>query len=234
MLYLLIFVALILLILIHEAGHLAAARLVGIPVAEFSFGFGPRVWSRRRRGTAYSLRAVPLGGFVLPAMEPQDFRRLPLLRRLAYFLGGPLVNWIAALPLLAADEIGARGLSLHTLLVAPVQRACELSGQILGFLPALLTQPEALSGPLGILAAGAEAAEGGAGLVSVAVLSLSLAVMNLLPIPGLDGGQILLAVVEDGFPQAARLRVPLTLAGAALLVTVTVYASLHDLARIWG
>ena len=70
-----------LLILIHEAGHFAAARLAGIPVAGFAVGFGPRVWSRRRGGTEYSLRAFPLGGFVVPAVEGvENFRATPLGR----------------------------------------------------------------------------------------------------------------------------------------------------------
>jgi len=56
-----------LLILVHEAGHLAAAQWTGIPVEGFSVGFGPKVWARRWSLTEYSLRAFPLGGFVMPA-----------------------------------------------------------------------------------------------------------------------------------------------------------------------
>src|SRR5215208_1519999 len=100
--YVAILVLLGLLILIHELGHLAVAKLVGIPVAEFAVGFGPRIWSRRRGGTEYSLRAFPLGGFVLPALAGHDeLRAIPLARRLAFFLGGPLANLAAAVPLFA-------------------------------------------------------------------------------------------------------------------------------------
>ncbi len=67
-----------LLIAIHETGPLAAAKLLRIPVAEFSVGFGPRLASRFWNGTEYSLRALPLGGFVLPATE---FSAYPLPRR---------------------------------------------------------------------------------------------------------------------------------------------------------
>src|SRR4029079_19446414 len=108
-----------LLILVHEAGHLAAAKLVGIPVAGFSWRFGPRLWSRRRGRTEYALRAVPLGGFVLPAAEdPDEFRALPLGRRIVFFLGRPLANLGFCLPLLAFDAI-QRGLSLANVLVSP-------------------------------------------------------------------------------------------------------------------
>ena len=64
--YLGMFALLSLLIVIHELGHLIAARLGGIPVAGFSVGFGPKLWARRWGQVEYALRALPLGGFVAP------------------------------------------------------------------------------------------------------------------------------------------------------------------------
>ena len=59
-----IFIAvLIVLILVHEIGHFAAARLTGVKVEEFGIGFPPRLFSFKRGETLYSLNAVPLGGF---------------------------------------------------------------------------------------------------------------------------------------------------------------------------
>ncbi|MBC7289105.1 MAG: site-2 protease family protein, partial [Armatimonadetes bacterium] len=58
-------------IFFHEAGHFLAARLLGVGVEEFAIGFGPVLWSRRRKGTLYSIRALPFGGFVrIAGMEP--------------------------------------------------------------------------------------------------------------------------------------------------------------------
>lgn len=51
-------------ILVHELGHFVAARLVGITVEEFSIGMGPKLWSKIRNGTTFSIRAFPVGGFV--------------------------------------------------------------------------------------------------------------------------------------------------------------------------
>ncbi|KXK26654.1 MAG: Regulator of sigma-E protease RseP [candidate division WS6 bacterium OLB20] len=60
-----IFVLLIgLLILIHELGHFLAARRAGIVVQEFAIGFGRTLWSRRRGDTTFSLKLIPLGGYV--------------------------------------------------------------------------------------------------------------------------------------------------------------------------
>lgn len=53
-----------LLIWIHELGHFLAAKKVGIVVKEFSIGFGPLLAKTRKKETQYSLRLIPLGGFV--------------------------------------------------------------------------------------------------------------------------------------------------------------------------
>ncbi len=58
------FVALSVLVLIHEFGHFIMARRAGIKVEEFGLGFPPRVWSRKKGETVYSLNAIPIGGFV--------------------------------------------------------------------------------------------------------------------------------------------------------------------------
>ena len=62
------------LIVLHECGHFVLARRNGVRVNEFSVGFGPKllVWTSRRTGTQYSLRALPIGGFC--AMEGEDSR----------------------------------------------------------------------------------------------------------------------------------------------------------------
>lgn len=55
---------LILSVSLHEWGHMYFAKKFGAAVPEFSIGFGPLLWKKVRRGTQYSLRAIPLGGFV--------------------------------------------------------------------------------------------------------------------------------------------------------------------------
>ena len=55
-----------LLIFIHELGHFIVARACGVKVLEFAIGMGPKLfsWKGKKRGTVYSLRLLPLGGFV--------------------------------------------------------------------------------------------------------------------------------------------------------------------------
>jgi regulator of sigma E protease len=60
------------LILVHEWGHFAAAKWVGIQVPRFSLGLGPRVWGFRRGETEYVISAIPLGGYVKMAGMEDD------------------------------------------------------------------------------------------------------------------------------------------------------------------
>ena len=51
-------------ILVHEFGHFAAAKLLGVRVEVFSIGFGKRLLGFRRGDTDYRISALPLGGYV--------------------------------------------------------------------------------------------------------------------------------------------------------------------------
>ncbi|MFC1873089.1 RIP metalloprotease [Chloroflexota bacterium] len=62
-------VVLMVVVLAHEAGHFFTARAFGVKVLEFGIGFPPRLISFMRKGTRYSLNAIPLGGFVKMAGE---------------------------------------------------------------------------------------------------------------------------------------------------------------------
>lgn len=99
------------LVLLHEAGHLLAARALRMRVEVFSLGFGPALLSYRGRQTEYRLSLVPLGGYVRIAGmglgddspdDPASFRARPLWQRLAVLLAGPLLNWLLAFGLLAS------------------------------------------------------------------------------------------------------------------------------------
>ena len=57
-------------IAIHELGHFTVAKLCGIQVNEFSIGMGPALWKKIYKGTQYSLRALPVGGYV--ALEGEE------------------------------------------------------------------------------------------------------------------------------------------------------------------
>ena len=53
----------ILLIVVHEGGHMLSAKLCGVRVNEFSVGMGPLIYKKQKGETQYSVRAVPIGGY---------------------------------------------------------------------------------------------------------------------------------------------------------------------------
>jgi len=76
--YILLFIVFLsLLVVVHEAGHLSAAKIFKVYCHEFSVGFGPKIFSvKRKKGeTKFSLRAVPFGGFV--SMYGESEQELP-------------------------------------------------------------------------------------------------------------------------------------------------------------
>jgi regulator of sigma E protease len=96
-------VVLVILIFIHELGHFLAARLVGIKVDEFGLGFPPRIWSKKKGETLYSLNALPLGGFVKLAGEygtadtrPGTFAAANVWRRIFVVVAGVIMNFALA------------------------------------------------------------------------------------------------------------------------------------------
>lgn len=91
------------LILIHEGGHFFAAKLCKVMVNEFSIGFGPVIWKKQGKQTKYTLRLVPLGGFVNLEGEEErsekegSFSKASLPKRMAIILAGAIVNIVFAL-----------------------------------------------------------------------------------------------------------------------------------------
>ena len=68
--YLIAILLFLVLIVIHEFGHFIAAKLLGVRVNEFAVGFGPKLFSKQKGETKYSLNLIPLGGYC--AMEGED------------------------------------------------------------------------------------------------------------------------------------------------------------------
>lgn len=66
------FIILSILVFIHELGHYAVARWIGVHVEEFGFGLPPRIWGKKVGRTIYSINWLPIGGFVKLAGEDES------------------------------------------------------------------------------------------------------------------------------------------------------------------
>ena len=92
-----------LVIFVHELGHLISAKKTGIGVYEFSIGFGPKIASFVFKGTRYSIRIIPFGGFIRlagmdeeaggPKCSPEEsYYNKPVLSRIITIASGPFMN----------------------------------------------------------------------------------------------------------------------------------------------
>jgi len=92
----------LLVIALHEFGHFIVAKAVGVRVNEFSIGMGPSIYNKQKGETQYSIRALPIGGYV--AMEgeeensndPRSFGNVSVGRRMAVVLAGAAMNFVLA------------------------------------------------------------------------------------------------------------------------------------------
>ena len=97
-------------ILVHEFGHYAAAKLLGVRVEQFAIGFGKRLIGFRKGETDYRINALPLGGYVKMSGEnpmdsrtgdPGEFMSHPRWHRFLIAIAGPSMNILLAIGLLA-------------------------------------------------------------------------------------------------------------------------------------
>lgn len=92
-------------VLVHELGHYIAARLMGVRVEVFSFGFGKRLVGKKIGGTDFRLSLIPLGGFVKMAgeeeydpenLKPYEFHAKNRGQKIFILLMGPVMNLFLA------------------------------------------------------------------------------------------------------------------------------------------
>ncbi len=115
-------VTLTVIIAVHEFGHYLTARLLGMKVLEFAFGFPPRLWAIRHAGIDYSINAIPFGGFVRilgqedfsiqqpGAGEAGSFTSKPWWAQAIVLVAGVTMNMVLAIVLLTIALVsGATG-----------------------------------------------------------------------------------------------------------------------------
>jgi membrane-associated protease RseP (regulator of RpoE activity) len=81
-------------LLIHELGHLAAARVCSVAVTEFGLGWGSKVFGLKVGEVEYKLHALPIGAYV--RLDMAELQRRPLSQQVLILLAGINVNLIAS------------------------------------------------------------------------------------------------------------------------------------------
>ena len=232
--YLIVFVLINFLILIHELGHFIAAKLSNIPIERFSIGFGPKLWSFQKGQTEYRLSALPIAGYVLPKIQNEDdFFQIAPSRRIVFALGGPLANVILSIICLGFLNVLTTGFSFYAILLYPFVQIIKITSQLLYALPGLFSNPSQLAGVIGIVAIGGQFVAGDfLRILNLAVmLNINLAILNLLPILPLDGGKIVFCLLERIHRSLLKLRLPLTVTGWVLLLGLISYVTVIDVCR---
>ncbi len=143
------------------------------------------------------------------------------------------------------DDVGLLKLPIHLALIQGAISAKDVTVQtaesLSGFFGSVLrgkADLNSVSGPVGIASVGAGAVKDGfaAAAFLTALISINLALMNLLPIPGLDGGRLLIIIIESIIrrPVAPKVVGYLSIAGFALIILLMVAVTYHDIAKLVG
>ena len=110
-------VAILISVILHEAGHFLTAKKFGMQATQFFIGFGPTLWSTTRGETEYGIKALPFGAFVRitgmtnldevdPANEPRSMRNKPAWQRAIVMVAGSFMHFALAFVLLLALALG--------------------------------------------------------------------------------------------------------------------------------
>ena len=234
------------LILIHETGHFVVAKLCKVRVNEFAIGFGPTIWKKQGKETKYALRLIPLGGFI--SMEGEEelsdkegsFSKASIPKRVAIVAAGAIVNIILALIvyfiLATSYNFQVTNNWSSALTFAGEKTGTFITSTFEG-LKQLFTGKSGLDqmmGPVGISEVVAKTNGMFEFINMIAIVSLSLGVTNLLPIPALDGGKILLLIIEAirKKPLSQKIEINIQLLGFSFIIILALFVTWNDIARI--
>lgn len=214
-------------VVIHEAGHFVAAILTGIKVKALYLGFpiGPRL--KMRLGKYPFHISFALIGAAVDVDEDQLWKA-SFLKRAAVFLGGPLANFISlfTVAILLNGVEGGLAYGWKVVLFSLASPFLVL----FGYFPA-----NQIMGPVGIVSVSTQILSQGLGFQAAlrlfAVISGALGAFNLFPIPVLDGGRVLIAVLAE-FGLSRKWAKVLIYGSFALLLVLMVLVTVKDVSLL--
>ena len=272
-----------LIIFLHELGHFMTAKWFKMPVKEFALGMGPKLISKKFGETVYSIRLLPLGGFVnISGMEEQEiekdaiiveteeernkileenddaiiytqeeideinydnengfFTKSPL-QRFIVLIAGVVMNFLSAFIVLffvvaaMSEIVHDKGFLLQ--LKITWKLFLQIFYETLNGVKLLFTghvAPKEMTGPVGLpkVVGQIYKREGISVMKNIfAVLSVNIGIMNLLPIPALDGGRILFVIPEFfGIKVNKKVENIVHMCGMILLIILMLFIMFNDI-----
>ena len=251
-------VGFLLLITVHEGGHCLVAKMLGVRVNEFSVGMGPLLKQTEKNGTMYSFRLIPIGGYCALEGEfgedmtdeeienyvdtdPTAFVNQSFWKQTAILVAGSAVNFIVGFLLfIIIYSIVAHGqVGFGRILQVSWQECFAMVKGIFEFLGGIFSGTSSVddvSGIVGIVSMMAESAN--YGLINVvylvALISVNLSIMNMLPIPGLDGGRIFVSIFRElsGGKLSQKAENIINGIGIGLLLILIVFITIKDIIKL--
>ncbi len=247
------------LITIHEGGHCLVSKALGVRVNEFSVGMGPLIGQKEKNGTMYSLRLIPIGGYCALEGEfgedmtdeeienfvdtdPKAFVNQPFWKQFLILIAGSFVNFVFGflLFIIVYSIVAAGRVGFARILEISWQDCFTMVKEIIAFIGGLFTGSSSVddvSGVIGIISIVADSAS--YGLINVVYLvgliSVNLSIMNMLPIPGLDGGRIFVSIVKiiSGGRLSQKAENIINGIGMALLLALIVLIAIKDVIKLF-
>ncbi len=235
------------LIIIHELGHYIVAKICKIKVNQFSVGFGPVLWSKKGKETEYELRLIPLGGFVSlegeegHSEEESSFNKASIPKRIAVIIAGALVNIafgiIAYFILISIKyKIVIGGTFLST-----IQYGLSSTGELIqtmfsGIADLCMGKLNLndMTGPVGISAMVSKTNGITEFIYLLSIISISLGITNLLPVIPLDGGKVVLLLIEAirKKPLKQEIEAKIQSFGFIILIIFSIIVTCNDIVKI--
>ena len=238
------------LVLIHEGGHFLVAKMCKVKVNEFAIGFGKILLQKQGKGTKYSLRLIPLGGFC--SMEGEDeesddpgsFSKASVWKRMVIVLAGATVNIVFGILVyfILVSTVGIQFVdpakdNIANRIYYGAQGTGEFIKAVADSIKTLFSGGLKTNQMVGIVGI-SEVVVKTNGIINylnlLAVISVSLGVTNLLPIPALDGGKILILLIEiiRRKPMKIETEAKIQLIGFSILIALSLFVTYNDILRI--
>lgn len=226
------------------------AKLCKVKVNEFAIGFGKVIWQKQGKETKYSLRMIPLGGFC--SMEGEEeasdsegsFSKASVWKRIAIVVAGAAVNIIFGIIVyfVLVSTVGlqfadpTKDTFLNRIYYGG-QRTGVFIGSIFESIKMLFTggvKTDQMVGIVGISEVVVQTSKLVDYIYLLSVISVSLGVTNLLPIPALDGGKILVLLIEiiRRKPMKVETEAKIQLIGFSILIALSLFVTYNDILRI--